>query len=266
MCLLVVASRIVPDEPLIVGANRDEVLDRPSTSLPVLSAGPPRVLGGRDELSGGTWLAVNRNGVCAGLTNQPLGDAKDPTKRSRGELPLAAACCSTAREGVQVLERDYDPADYNGAWLLVGDRTSLWFVDFTRDRVGIVELPPGIHVLENRPVDTPSAKVDLVREGLGDVKPASSGKGLDGDGVEAAFRRVLSDHRIPEGDERPNSGNCVHLDGFGTRSSCVVRVGTATRDGAADPAPRMWVADGPPCTTRYADVSALWDKESGSAA
>src|SRR5215472_13717623 len=109
MCLLVIASRIVPDEPLIVGANRDEVLDRPSTPVALLSAGPPRVLGGRDELSGGTWLAVNRAGVCAGLTNQPLGDAKDPTKRSRGELPLAAAQCSTAREAAHLLAGEFDP-------------------------------------------------------------------------------------------------------------------------------------------------------------
>lgn len=263
MCLLVVASRIVRDEPLIVGANRDEVLDRPSTPVTLLSSGPPRVLGGRDELSGGTWLAVNRAGVCAGLTNQPLGDAKDPTKRSRGELPLAATRCSTAREGVRVLADAFDPADYNGAWLLVGDPTSLWFVDFTGAEVVAAELPPGIHVLENRAVDTPSAKVDLVREGLGDVGSATprSAPGPDGDAVEAAFRRVLADHRIPEGDERPNSGNCVHLDGFGTRSSCVVRV-RARRDGAdgAVPPPRLWVADGPPCTTTYADASALWDE------
>ncbi len=67
MCLLVVASQLVPGEPLIVGANRDEILDRPTTPITVLEAGPPRVLGGRDELSGGTWLAVNEDGVCAGL-------------------------------------------------------------------------------------------------------------------------------------------------------------------------------------------------------
>jgi hypothetical protein len=79
---------------------------------------------------------------------------------------------------------------------------------------------------------------------------------LDGDAVEDAFRRVLADHRIPEGDERPNSGNCVHLDKFGTRSSCVVRVRAGV--GGAVQAPRMWVADGPPCTTPYVDVSALW--------
>ena len=132
-------------------------------------------MGGRDELSGGTWLAVNEHGVCAGLTNQPLGDAKDPTKRSRGELPLAAARCATAAAGVGVLARDYDPAEYNGAWLLVGDRDSLYFVDFTGAQVSVVELAPGIHVLENRAVDDPSPKADLVREVVG--APGSGGHG-----------------------------------------------------------------------------------------
>jgi uncharacterized protein with NRDE domain len=245
MCLLVVASRLVPGEPLIVGANRDEVLERPSTSMTVLGDEAPRILGGRDEQSGGTWLAINEHGVCAGLTNQPLGDAKDPTKRSRGELPLAAVRHASAAEGVEELVRAHDPRDYNGAWLLVGDRTSLYFVDFTDSPASARALAPGFHVLENRALGEPSPKVDLVRDMLGEP--------TGGDGVVEAFRRVLADHRIPEGDERPNAGSCVHLDQFGTRSSCLVRVGAPATD-----LPRVWVADGPPCETPYTEVSALW--------
>jgi uncharacterized protein with NRDE domain len=245
MCLLVVAFQLVPDAPLIVGANRDEVLERPSTALTVLHPGPPRVLGGRDELSGGTWLAVNERGVFAGLTNQPLGEAKDPSKRSRGELPLFLARHATASEAVDALLSAHSPAEYNGSWLLVGDRTSLFFIDFTGTAGGTaVALPPGIHVLENRALGEPSPKVDLVRAALGAP--------TDGDGVAEAFRRVLADHTNPEAEERPNAANCVHLEAFGTRSSCLVRVATGTG------MPRVWVSDGPPCTTPYGDVSGLW--------
>ncbi len=247
VCLLVVASQFVPGEPLIVGANRDEVLDRPARPITVLDVGPPRVLGGRDELSGGTWLAVNEHGVCAGLTNQPLGDTKDPARRSRGELPLALAGRENARSAVDAFLGVYRPEDYNGSWLLVGDRTSLFFIDFTGvTDPAAVALPPGIHVLENRALGEPSYKVDLVREALGSP--------VDGDGVVGAFRRVLADHRIPDGDERPNAANCVHLESFGTRSSCIVRV----PDG--DALPRLWVADGPPCATPYVEAVDLWGR------
>ncbi len=250
MCLLVVASRVVTGEPLIVGANRDEVLERPSIAATVLEPGPPRIVGGRDELSRGTWLAVNQHGVCAGLTNQPLGDAKDPSKRSRGELPLALARHPTASAAVDALLSASRPADYNGSWLLVGDRRALFFVDFTGSGEGTaVTLPPGIYVLENRALGETSPKVDLVREELG--RPA------DADEMVAAFRRVLTDHRNPEGDERPNAASCVHLESFGTRSSCIVRVPSGRA------VPRLWVSDGPPCARAYEDVSHLWTLPAG---
>ena len=253
MCLLVVASRVVDAEPLIVGANRDEVLDRPSTAVTVLDGGPPRILGGRDELSLGTWLAVNEHGVCAGLTNQPLGDAKDPSKRSRGELPLALARHASAEAAVDALLSRHRPADYNGSWLLVGDRTALFFVDFTGSGDGTaVALPPGFHVLENRAIGEPSRKVDLVRGELGGT--------TRGDEVVAAFERILTDHRNPDGDERPNAANCVHLEMFGTRSSCIVRVASGRQP------PRLFVADGPPCLTDYGDASGLWTSPSDDAA
>jgi uncharacterized protein with NRDE domain len=241
------ASRLVPGEPLIVGANRDELVDRPATPITVLEDGPPRILGGRDEQSGGTWLAVNEHGVCAGLTNQPLGEAKDPSKRSRGDLPLALARHRSAGDAVAAFVGTFHPEDYNGCWLLVGDRSSLWFVDFTGPgEAEAVALPPGIHVLENRRLGEPSAKVDLVREQLGHPDGAEA--------VLVGFRRVLADHRIPEGDERPNAANCVHLDTFGTRSSCLVRVSSAPHA-----PPRLWVAPGPPCTAPYEEAGSRWE-------
>jgi hypothetical protein len=89
----------------------------------------------------------------------------------------------------------------------------------------------------------------------------SLGAPTEGDAVAAAFRRVLTDHRIPEGDERANAASCVHLEGYGTRSSCIVRVG-------ADPGspPVVQVADGPPCSAAYEDAAAWWARPSAGPA
>ncbi len=247
MCLLLVATRVVPGVPLLVGANRDEYLDRPSEAVTVLEEGPPRVLGGRDLRAGGTWLAVNEHGVCAGLTNQPLGDALDRSRRSRGALPVALTRHDTAAGAVEQFVETFDPADYNGCWLLVGDRSSLFFVDFTGTDARATPLPPGVYALENRSLGAPSPKVDLVLSSVGEPGDAAT--------TNATFRAVLADHRIPPEDERPTAGSCVHLDGYGTRSSCLVEV-------SSDPvaAPRVLVADGPPCTTPFEDATPLWGR------
>jgi uncharacterized protein with NRDE domain len=221
----------------VIGANRDEVLERPATAMTVLRASGPRVLGGRDELAGGTWLAVNEHGVVAGLTNRPASVAgRDPTKRSRGELPLALASHATAREAVGVFAAAYKPSDFNPAWLLVGDAQSLWYVDMTgEDTPAVTELPPGVHVLENRPLEEPSAKVARVRALLArGSRPAA----------------VLADHERTD-PERATSAACVHTEKYGTRWSAVVTVDAGAR-------PRFTYADGPPCTTPFADASPLW--------
>ncbi|HTT87249.1 MAG TPA: NRDE family protein, partial [Acidimicrobiales bacterium] len=160
MCLLVVVFGVDPGAPLVVGANRDERLARPATAMGVLRPDPPRILGGRDFEAGGTWLAVNRHGLVAGLTNRPVPDGRDPTKRTRGELPLALVRHLSADRAVEAFVEAVRPSDYNPAWLLVGDRVSLFAIDMTAGARPVVsELGPGVHVLENNPLGAPSAKV-----------------------------------------------------------------------------------------------------------
>jgi uncharacterized protein with NRDE domain len=248
VCLLVVAFRVLPGTPLLIGANRDEFLDRPATAMTVLRPDAPRVLGGRDLRAGGTWLAINQHGVFAGLTNQPLGEARDPTRRSRGELPLALTTHRRAEDGAADFVARYRPSDYNGSWLLTGDREALYYIDFTGPvEARAVSLPPGLYVLENRPLGEASPKADRVSAALGPARQA--------DEAMAVLRGVLADHAAGpvEPDGPKSSANCVHVEGYGTRSSCIGR-------GDEDPSvpPQVWVADGPPCTVPFVDLSARW--------
>src|SRR5215211_3412422 len=152
MCLLIVISGVVPGLPLIVAANRDERRDRPTVPMTRLEGAGTSlaILGGRDEVGGGTWLATNEAGVVAGLTNRPLRDGPDTAKRSRGELPLALARHPTAAAAVAAFGPTIDPSAYNPSWLLVADRNDVFFVDVTgSDQVVVERLARGVHVLEN---------------------------------------------------------------------------------------------------------------------
>ena len=241
----------VPGAPLIMAANRDERLDRPAVPMTVLRDSGPRILGGRDELAGGTWLAVNEHGVVAGLTNQPSAQGRDPAKRSRGELPLAFAACASAAEAVDAVCGTLRPADYNPCWLLVGDRETLFFVGMSGQGAPEREqLEPGLHVLENAPLRPRSSKAAYVTELVGQVLVVQSDAGADG--TVAALETVLADHRpaiaVPRTDSagrvRPPelSAACVHVEGYGTRSAITVSV---PQSGL----PAVRVASGRPCET-----------------
>jgi len=86
MCLLICLRR--RDGSLVIAANRDERYDRP-TRPPFVWETHPHLLAGRDEVAGG-WLAVNARGVVAAVTSRPTLDGDDPTRPSRGQLPLLA--------------------------------------------------------------------------------------------------------------------------------------------------------------------------------
>jgi uncharacterized protein with NRDE domain len=265
VCLLVALFHVDPHAPVVIAANRDEYLSRPAVAMAALDpeGSGRRVLGGRDLVGGGTWLAVNDAGVVAGLTNRPLPDGPDRAKRSRGELPLRLVRHATAAAAVAAFVDDIKADDYNPAWLLVADRTSLYFVDVTSDPgVAVEELPPGIHVLENRDLHEPSAKGDRVRALLR-AEPATTGRrevaGLDG------LTALLGDHHRPcaDGPEPPETSRlaveartiCVHADAddYGTRSSSIIRIGN-------DPSsePEVTYTDGAPCQARWHSARDLW--------
>jgi uncharacterized protein with NRDE domain len=259
MCLLVFAWDPAGEYPLMVAANRDERLERPAHAIDVLSEEGPRILGGRDDLAGGTWLAVNEHGVVAGLTNRPAPGGRDLTKRSRGELPLLLASRPTAQAAVAALLETVVPGQYNPAWLLVGDRRSLSYVELATDLAPIaVALEPGIHILENVALATPSPKADRVRGLVAE-------EARRGTSLWTALRSVLADHGLPPGAATATFGDdrsprpeatmaaCVHTDDYGTRSAALVRVHRVP-----DARPDMVVADGPPCTTPFVDVSSRW--------
>ncbi|MBO0835224.1 MAG: NRDE family protein [Actinobacteria bacterium] len=261
MCLLITLFQVVPGAPLVVAANRDERLDRPAIVATVLREAGPRIIGGRDLLAGGTWLAVNDRGVVAGLTNQPTADGRDPTKRSRGELPLVCANQPTAKDAVDALTADVDPARYNPCWMLVGDRDAMFSVGIGAGSAApeIESLGPGLHVLENAPLRAQSPKAQFVRRLVEQGMAEHPNAGLAG--VTEILRAVLRDHRpaVPE-PRTDDSGRvwppsltaaCVHADGYGTRSSAIVTVPAAGL-------PSMLVADGKPCETPMRDVSELW--------
>jgi hypothetical protein len=223
---------------LLLAANRDERLDRPA--LPPGCHWPehPDIFGGLDILAGGTWLALNRQGVVAAVLNRTgtLGPA--PGNRSRGELPLLALQHTSAEQAADAFS-----LLNGGAWrsfnLIVADSSAAYFVrGLGEGPVQTRELSPGIHMVTAHDPDEISSpriarNLPLFRAALPPDPPDwASWPALLSDGSEPAESAL---HIAP-------------VSGFGTVSSALVAL-------APDRPPHFQMSEAPATTTSFRDVA-----------
>lgn len=236
MCTLAFVVRPSPSLPLVVAANRDEMLARPATP-PLLWPGSPLILAPRDEMAGGSWLGLNAAGLFVGVTNR-AGSPRDPARKSRGGLVIDALRAPSAA-ALHALLATLDPRAYNPFHLLYADRSSAHLTWSDGDALHRADLPPGLHVVTERSFGAgPTTRADRVRarfEGLSTFTPESIG------------------HILAEHDEDPFAASCVHADvvGYGTRSSAILRLGEAWAE------TRFWWAEGRPCVTPFVEQASL---------
>lgn len=251
MCTVLVAWRCLPSAPILVAANRDELIARPSAAPALLAPGPPPIAGGRDLLAGGTWLAVAADGRVAAVTNRQSGE-RDPRRRSRGELPLlllADADDTAAHARMAALQPiAYNPFDA----LLLSPRRAVAGHGDGEGRIRLVELEPGPHVLTTVDVDDrTNVKVAAL---AGRLETAVAGAHGNSATLLAAMEEILRDHG---GTDRTGvDAACIHGDVYGTVSSSSIVVAT---DGSIT----YRHAAGRPCVTPFAPVDVLEASRAG---
>jgi len=244
VCTITLAWQLFEAAPVIVAANRDEALGRPSEP-PAKREWEQTVVAPKDAEAAGTWIGYNEHGVLVALTNRWTGEKKDGD-RSRGLLVRDALGYESAEDAIRYVERDLDTRTYEGFNLLAVDRTSALLVEY--DGIQRVRnLDPGVHVIVNVGADG-NYEIPARREDAG-IEQAENASRLrealtpePGEtGTEWLDRAsaAISDHEY---------GVCLHRDGFGTRSSSLLFLG--------DDDVSYQYADGPPCRTPYEPVHA----------
>jgi uncharacterized protein with NRDE domain len=251
MCLIAFAIDAHAACPLLIAANRDEFLDRPTAGLHrwTLPSGA-EVLAGRDLRDGGTWLGVSPGGRVAMLTN--VRDGQPGTaQRSRGEL---ATRWLAGDVDWPELQARIDPNAYGGFNLVVGDfHQRFWVWLSNRDPLYPHEVPlvrhaqlhtqrlgAGIYGLSNASLNTPWPKTQRLTQALrASLEDAAHAPSQRPSGSALWWRHLqhalLDD--LPASDaDLPNTGVATALEhalsspfvrmperGYGTRSSLLVR-------------------------------------------
>ena len=235
MCLIALGWQQHSRYRLALIAKRDELHARPSAAL-----GPdpdaPDVHGGRDLVSGGSWLQASTRGRLAAVTNVRDGRAPDVAPRSRGwlvrdfvrNMDMATAHAAALQPSA---------TDYGRFNLLLFDgRTLTHASNHPAFAHGIV--PAGIHAMSNGAFDAPWPKSAHATRALTawlDRLADHDDPRRDPALLEPLFA-ALFDTRVADDDALPDTGVGLALERrlspafivdaiYGTRCSSVVLVG-----------------------------------------
>ena len=236
MCIIFIARNVHPDYPLVIAANRDEFLARP-TAKAHWWPDAPHIFAGRDLQAGGTWLGYNRQHRIAGITNLRRPDLYQTGAKSRGGLvkgflDIDSECTGEATsQFTHFLETSYE--QYNPFNLLYGDTDKLMV--FSSETGVAYEIGDGVHSLSNGVPNDLWPKMQL---GISALSGAlSAGQTFDPEGIFSLLRDetltqddLLPETGIPQDKERLLSSIYIpefSLNGesYGTRSSSVISVG-----------------------------------------
>lgn len=236
MCLIAFAIDASPRWPLVIAANRDEFLNRPTGPLARWTTDTGKeVISGRDLRAGGTWLGLNPGGRMAMLTN-----VREPHpmagERSRGELVMR--WLEGGMDASQFMAQT-DSALYGAFNLVLGDFQSSawhWLTNQSDANGRPVEgwqscaLKPGVYGLSNGALDTPWPKTRALKTALRQALDSDSQEDL-----QAGLWSALQDRQRPGDEQLPRTGVPLALEralssvfvefpehAYGTRSSTLL--------------------------------------------
>lgn len=228
MCLVVIALGAAPQRPLLLAANRDERHSR-ATQRAGWWAEAPQIFGGRDLAAGGTWLAVDRHGRIAAVTNIRDG-APRSGPRSRGALPIGFLT-GTEPAPLYAARAATNGADYAPFSLLLFDGAELAYAS---NRGPAARLDAGIHAFSNAPYGVEWPKTASARAGVARVV-------AEPEPVDSLFDLLAEHGRGAAAEEQYLSAHFVAGPVYGTRCSTVI---VLDADGTLTFAERSFDADG----------------------
>ena len=221
MCTLFIAIDQHPGYPLIIAGNRDEFY--PRATAPLQDWGD--IIGGRDLQQGGHWLAIDKLGRWAALTNYRDPVNKVETPHTRGDLVKDYLQHSLSiKEYIDSMQSR--GRQYEGFNLLLGDAQG-GVAHYSNVSAKLTYLSAGIYGVSNALLDTPWPKVEKGKAAFNGL--VSAQKPL----LPSDFFALLSNGEQAHKSELPATGIPVMMElvlsslfikspAYGTRSSALL--------------------------------------------
>ena len=229
MCITIFSYQQDHEIPIILINNRDEYHKRP-TAKSHYWEDHPNILGGKDLKAGGSWLAINKNGTFASITNYRdtrLKTLNSPT--SRGKIVTDFVLSNNQEAFLNSLQENC--SEYEGFNLIAGWANKIYY--FSNITKELVQLSDGIYGVSNHLLDSPWPKLVKAKQKFQDLISHERNSFQS----EEVFNFMIDNGSFPD-EDLPDTGVGIELERFlaplfivgkqyGTRSTSILQISSA---------------------------------------
>tara|TARA_B100000686_G_scaffold275151_1_gene293549 strand:+ start:119 stop:862 length:744 start_codon:yes stop_codon:yes gene_type:complete len=209
MCTLLVLFRPNNKWPLIIGGNRDEMLDR--NWLPPNNHWGNNIIGGKDEVAGGTWLGLNKYGIVATILNRPNSLGFDERKKSRGNLIIDVLKKNNINDIIDYLS-NVNPTNWKPFNLFIANnKKALWVKNDNSKKFKVNIIKPGQHFMDSYDMNSLKSQRYLYNfKNFKKLEPPVPEKNL-----WTSWKKFLSNKNFPN-DNPLAAVNIINKNNYGT--------------------------------------------------
>ena len=148
MCILFISRKKNSNWPILIATNRDEFFSREFCDPGKHWEKFPYIYAGKDKKAGGSWLGINKYGICVAILNRKTSLKNSKNLESRGNLVIHALKFKLALEAKNKIIKSFEKK-YRFFNLFISDIKNSYLIKYDNFKLETFSIPYGNSIIDN---------------------------------------------------------------------------------------------------------------------
>ena len=148
MCILFISRKKNSNWPILIATNRDEFFSREFSAPGKHWEKFPYIYAGKDKKAGGSWLGINKYGICIAILNRKTSLKNSKNLESRGNLVINALKFKLALEAKNKIIKSFEKK-YRFFNLFISDIKNSYLIKYDNFKLETFSIPYGNSIIDN---------------------------------------------------------------------------------------------------------------------
>ena len=148
MCILLISRKKNSNWPILIATNRDEFFNREFRDPGKHWKNFPYIYAGKDKKAGGSWLGINKYGICVAILNRKTLLKNSKNLESRGNLVIHALKFKLALQAKNKIIESFEKK-YKFFNLFISDIKNSYLIKYDNFKLETFSIPYGNSIIDN---------------------------------------------------------------------------------------------------------------------